>query len=93
MRSTRTLWRAGLCSSALILLCGAGLPAAAQTQEETLVQTYQSNPTLRAARAQLRATNERVPQALSNWRPTVELQGSAGTAYDMDDKPRHRHRR
>ncbi len=67
-------------------LCG-GLPAAAQTLDEALVQTYQSNPTLSAARAQLRATNERVPQALSGWRPTLEAQGSGGKAYDDDIRP------
>lgn len=63
------------------------LPAAAQTLDEALVQTYQSNPTLSAARAQLRATNERVPQALSGWRPTVEATGSGGKAIDDDVRP------
>ena len=67
-------------------LCGS-LPAAAQTLDEALIQTYQSNPTLSAARAQLRATNERVPQALSGWRPTLEAQGSGGKAYDDDVRP------
>ena len=67
-------------------LCGS-LPAAAQTLDEALIQTYQANPTLSAARAQLRATNERVPQALSGWRPTLEAQGSSGKAYDDDVRP------
>jgi len=87
MRSMKSVWRSGIFSGALAVVIGAGLPAAAQTLEETLIQTYQSNPTLRAARAQLRATNERVPQALSNWRPSVTLEGSAGGAYDDDDRP------
>lgn len=69
-------------SVAILASLAGGLPAAAQTLDEALVQTYQSNPTLSAARAELRAVNERVPQALSGWRPTVELQGSAGQAYD-----------
>ncbi len=66
------------------LLAGLGFglllsaPAAAQTLEEALATAYSSNPTLRAARAQLRAVNEGVPQALSNWRPNVTVTGSAG---------------
>lgn len=52
--------------------------ATAQTLEETLVKAYQENPTLRAERARLRATDEGVSQALSNWRPTVQVSGSYG---------------
>lgn len=89
MRSMKAVRRTGLLVGALAMMAGmAGIvPAAAQSFDEALVNAYQSNPTLRAARAQLRATNERVPQALSNWRPKVELEGSAGTAYDDRDKP------
>ncbi|HEX2582477.1 MAG TPA: TolC family outer membrane protein [Dongiaceae bacterium] len=39
--------------------------------EDALAQAYLNNPTLQAARAQLRQTDESVPQALSGWRPTV----------------------
>lgn len=53
-------------------------PAAAQTLQDTLVKAYESNPRLKAQRASLRAVDEGVPQALSNWRPTVEVDGSAG---------------
>ncbi|GAB4351878.1 MAG: TolC family outer membrane protein [Kiloniellaceae bacterium] len=76
--------RVNLLAVSLTILAGmaASQPAAAQTLNEALVQTYQSNPTLSAARAELRAVNERVPQALSGWRPTVELQGTTGKAYD-----------
>ncbi len=55
------------------------LPAAhAQTLEEALSQAYLNNPTLAAERAALRATDERVPQALSNWRPTLDAFGGVG---------------
>lgn len=57
---------------------GAGTPAEAQTLGEALVSAYTTNPTLRAARAQLRGVNEGVPQALSNWRPQVSVTASAG---------------
>jgi outer membrane protein len=54
--------------------------AGAQTLREALSQAYNNNPTLLAARAQLRATDEGVPQALAGWRPTVTLAGSYGAA-------------
>ncbi|MGF1628166.1 MAG: TolC family outer membrane protein [Kiloniellaceae bacterium] len=89
MRSMTGVRQASLLAGSLAVMAGlcGGLPAAAQTLDEALVQTYQSNPTLSAARAQLRATNERVPQALSGWRPTLEAQGSGGKAYDDDIRP------
>lgn len=73
--------RAGLVAAcALFALSYDGTPAVAQTLPEALAATIQNNPTLRAAQARLRAVNEGVPQALSNWRPTVTASGSAGKA-------------
>ena len=60
-------------------LAGLAAPAAqAESLADALADAYQGNPTLKAARAQLRATNERVPQALSNWRPQVSINTSVG---------------
>src|SRR5436190_23207975 len=56
----------------------AGNPAAAQTLTEAFAYAYNNNPQLLAQRASLRATNETVPQALSNWRPTVTFSANAG---------------
>jgi TolC family type I secretion outer membrane protein len=56
-------------------------PAGAQSLSEALAQAYATNPTLRAARAELRAVNEGVPQALSNWRPNLTVTGSAGKQH------------
>jgi outer membrane protein len=56
--------------------------AHAETLEDALVAAYSANPALLAQRAQLRATDELVPQALSNWRPTVKLSGDAGAISD-----------
>lgn len=53
-------------------------PASAQTLQEALALAYSNNPALQAARAQLRAADENVPQALAGWRPTVQLTGSLG---------------
>jgi len=68
----------------LFTALAAGSPAAAESLNEALVQAYLNNPTLRAQRAGLRATDESVPQALSGWRPTVTLSGSAGHAVTRD---------
>jgi outer membrane protein len=59
-------------------LLGAVSPAAAQTLNEALAATYANNPQLQAERANLRATDEGVPQALAGWRPQVIVSGSAG---------------
>lgn len=57
-----------------------GAGASAQTLEEALAAAYSNNPSLAAARAALRATDEQVPQALSGWRPTVTVNGSIGSS-------------
>jgi len=75
------------------LLLALGLPplapARAQTLAQSLATAYETNPTLLAARAELRAVNEGVPQAVSGWRPNVVLQGSIGgetTHTKFDDE-------
>lgn len=56
-----------------------------QTLTEAMAQAYAGNPTLRAARAGQRATDELVPQALSGWRPTVTASGEIKhTEADVD---------
>lgn len=52
--------------------------AAPVTLAQALAEAYANNPTLQEQRANLRATDESVPAALAGWRPSVELQGSAG---------------
>ena len=49
---------------------GAGV-AKAETLAEALAAAYLFNPTLKAARAQLRATDEEVAVAKSGFRPTI----------------------
>ncbi|MDA8048859.1 MAG: TolC family outer membrane protein [Rhodospirillales bacterium] len=48
------------------------------TLDQALIAAYNTNPQILAERANLRAVNEGVPKALSGWRPTVVLSGSAG---------------
>jgi outer membrane protein len=67
---------------AVLLMADMGpTPALADTIEAALVRAYQSNPQLNAQRAQVRFTDENVPQALSGYRPKVSLTGSAGYQY------------
>ena len=59
----------------------------AQTLTQALTDAYSTNPQLLAQRALLRATDEQVPQALANWRPTVNFTGQVGgnrTAFTLE---------
>src|ERR1700740_2344651 len=69
-------------SAMVLLLAQIGpTPALADTIEAALVRAYQNNPQLNAQRAQVRSTDENVPQALSGYRPRVALTASAGYQY------------
>lgn len=84
-----------ICMAGTAMLLGAGA-AHAQTLEQALSAAYTNNPTLLAERAEVRATDEGVPQAIGRWRPTVELVGTLGVnqtrqnfgANDNDTVPR-----
>ena len=52
--------------------------AADRTLAGALAATYANQPALQAERAKLRATDENLPAALSGWRPTVVMAGTAG---------------
>ena len=54
--------------------------AKAQTLEDALTAAYLNNPTLLGQRARVRAADEQVPQALSNWRPSINFNGSISRA-------------
>ena len=70
----RSVIRAGLAGFAMVAVSG----AQAETIKEALVLAYANNPTLNAARAELRGVDENVPIALSGWRPTASVSGTAG---------------
>ena len=71
----------GVAASVLLLACMGPVPALADTIEAALVRAYQNNPQLNAQRAQVRFTDENVPQALSGYRPKVGITASAGYQY------------
>jgi outer membrane protein len=55
--------------------------ASAQTLQSAIVQAYQSNPQINAQRANLRAVDEGVPQALSGYRPRISATATYGNLY------------
>jgi outer membrane protein len=72
---------------ALMTLCGAAPRTAAQSDQEAtpintlteaLAAAYYNNATLQEQRAALRQADENVPAAVSGWRPTITLNGTAG---------------
>jgi outer membrane protein len=67
--------------TALIVLCLGGGPALAESLREALTAAYLFNPALKAARAQLRATDNQVSIAKSGYRPTV----SGTLQYGFED--------
>src|SRR6476661_4590402 len=66
---------------ALLMAQMGATPALADTIEAALVRAYQNTPQLNAQRAQVRSTDENVPQALSGYRPRVAVTASAGVQY------------
>src|ERR1700742_3611586 len=69
-------------AAAVLLLASIGVtPGSADTIDAALVRAYQNNPQLNAQRAQVRFTDENVPQALSGYRPRIAVTASAGTQY------------
>ncbi len=68
--------RGRLCVFAL--LCGAALPASAETLDSALIRAYAANPQLNASRAGLRATDENVAIAQAGYRPRVAVDADLG---------------
>jgi TolC family type I secretion outer membrane protein len=76
--------RAGAAAIVAVAWSLAPGPAQAESLDEALAATYVNNPTLQAARAELRQIDEQVPQALSNWRPTLDIQSQIGASWEDD---------
>ncbi|MDE8346904.1 MAG: TolC family outer membrane protein [Acidocella sp.] len=74
------------------LALGSFVPAAAlaappTTLTQALAEAYANNATLQQQRASLRVTDEQVPTALSGWRPTVQITGTAGHISGTESLP------
>jgi outer membrane protein len=59
--------------------------AHAETLNEALSAAYSFNPRIDAERANLRATDETVPQALSGFRPRIDAQGEVSYQHTNTD--------
>ncbi|MDQ4420016.1 TolC family outer membrane protein [Sphingobium sp. DEHP117] len=75
-----TMMRRAAATVSTLALAMTAQPALATTLQEALAQAYRTNPTLNAARARLRATDEGVPLAKAEGRPGVSVSGS----YDQN---------
>jgi outer membrane protein len=73
---------AGLYAVCALVAAGVAATARAETLNEALVKTYQTNPDLAAERAGARAVDEDVSQANAKWRPSVSLGGEYGRETD-----------
>src|ERR1700682_224693 len=71
----------GAAAAVLLMAYTGPTPALADTIEAALVRAYQTNPQLNSQRAQVRSTDENVPQALSGYRPKVSLTARVGYPY------------
>lgn len=66
---------------AIGMLCVVTSPAVAENLQSALALAYSKNPTLKAERSKLRATDEEVPKALSGFRPTITASGQYTASY------------
>jgi outer membrane protein len=62
------------------------VPGLPETLVQALTEAYYNNATLQEQRAALRQTDENVPTAISGWRPTVTLTGSAGRSSETTNE-------
>lgn len=65
-------------AAAFIAAWAWGGPASAESLVSALAAAYTTNPDLNAARAEVRAIDEGVPQAKSGYRPRINLTGDYG---------------
>jgi outer membrane protein len=70
------LWRTAAFASTASLAFAIGAPVSAETLREALTQAYETNPSITAARAGQKATDETVPLAKANGRPGVSVDGT-----------------
>ena len=70
--------RLAIAAAVAVVLAASAAQAQTHTLQDSLAAAYANNPTLLAARAQTRATDENVPAALAGWRPQVSVSALGG---------------
>lgn len=58
----------------------------AESLHDALRWAYETNPSLQAERARLRATDELVPQAKAGWKPTIVARGTGTQQWSNSDE-------
>ena len=76
---------AAICTAGIV--SGLAAPAFAESLADAIALAYQTNPTLREQRANLRALDETVVQARSGYRPDVSASVNYGISYDRYGTP------
>jgi len=86
MNRGRQFRKSAVAMGAAITLLAAG-DAGAETLTQAIIHAYQNNPTILAARDQLRSVDEQIAQAISLLRPTVTgtLNGGFATSRSVVD--------
>lgn len=85
-RTSRRNREAAAALAVSMLVLGGTLPAHAESLRDALSSAYLYNPTLKAARAQLRATDEEAARARSGYRPIIT--GQSDHSYiETDTQP------
>ncbi len=77
-----TVFRTMLCATSIVALTA---PTQAETLRDALVQAYETNPNLSAARAGQRATDEAVPLAKADGRPNASVSGTYSENFPRSD--------
>jgi len=67
----------------LAIAITSSLAAKGITLQDALATAYKTNPTLLAARAQLRSKDEDIAQAASHWRPTAQINVTRSERSDV----------
>jgi len=70
-------------------MAGSAVPVRAESLPSALIAAYQTNPTLNAERAKLRAIDEEIAQARSNLRPSVSADLESGIRK-LDPNPKNK---
>ena len=83
----RAFGRAIAAGCIAMLAVGGGAGASAETLTDAIALAYETNPTLQAQRAQLRATDEEWVQAEASLRPTVTATGSYQYQHEQISVP------
>lgn len=63
-----------------LILCAGQVHAETQTLEQALAAAYARNPALQAQRSKLRVVDEKVPEAQSGWKPSIDAVGGIGAS-------------